>query len=372
MSGETFKRGGRYSIVPAVALYSGKLTATDIHVLCAIGHHTDQAGWCHFNQRSLAEAIGVTRETANRCIKKLTEAGFLEHRDINRGKAGKRLNSIHRYRVLMDVQVEPAFDAEYDATSRCEDDITTQDVVSRGGNEADERPVFAHDRCDSRIKTVVTPGAQHNDLLRTTSQERKIADARKAPPPAAPAPSGGSKSKRGTVLMDFGSDADAQAAARKREMEVIAEEDRGDYDGFCKVAAEVGLDVPRALTSGRKQALQTIRKQYGPKAFGEALEKLRNSRFCHGHNARGWVLRLDDFLKPELFVKVLEGAYINRAVVPLPTTEAVDRAEWEARMDMHMRRKKDFWGQTWGPKPGEPGCDAPVDLLQRYGFSAAA
>ena len=38
-----------------------------------------------------------------------------------------------------------------------------------------------------------------------------------------------------------------------------------------------------------------------------------------------------------------------------------DRAKWTARM--RSWRQSRFWLPLWGPKPGEPGCFAPAELL---------
>jgi hypothetical protein len=38
-----------------------------------------------------------------------------------------------------------------------------------------------------------------------------------------------------------------------------------------------------------------------------------------------------------------------------------DRAKWQARL--RSWRKSRFWLPLWGPKPGEPGCFAPAELL---------
>ena len=38
-----------------------------------------------------------------------------------------------------------------------------------------------------------------------------------------------------------------------------------------------------------------------------------------------------------------------------------ERAKWQARL--RSWRKSRFWLPLWGPKPGEPGCFAPAELL---------
>jgi hypothetical protein len=39
-----------------------------------------------------------------------------------------------------------------------------------------------------------------------------------------------------------------------------------------------------------------------------------------------------------------------------------DRAKWEARL--RSWRKSGFWLPLWGPRPDQPGCFAPIAVLQ--------
>lgn len=376
MSGETFKRGGRYSIIPAKALYSGKLTHTDILVLGAIGHHTDQDGWCFFNQRSLADAVKIARETVVRSVKRLTTAGFLEHRDINAGKSGKRMKSIHVYRVLMDAKsapsqevLEAAFEVEEDEKrpeSRCDPEITSVMCAQD------------HNGCDATITTVVTPGSQLNDPLRMTPLEQQ----QKGQSPPAPADASASKRGKGrkgaTAAMDFGKDADAAAAEKKRELAAIDDLDRSDFDAYQKAAAELDLNVPAALSPKRRQSIQDIRRIYGADAWAKAVANLRGSNFCTGRKAGGFRITFDMFVKEDWFLKVLEGNFMDRdTVVPLVKPADVARDAWLARMKVWKRKctekpGENVWPQLWGPAPGQPGCSVPADILAQHGIVNAA
>jgi biotin operon repressor len=357
MSGETFKRGGRYSIIPAVALYSGKLNATDIHVLAAIGHHTDQAGWCHFNQRSLAEAIGIARETVNRCIKKLTDAGFLEHRDINAGKRGPRLRSIHRYRVLMDALGEPELDSEYDATSRCDDDVTTQDIVVDVSEKTDCVVRFGNNRGDGASTAVVTAPSQHNDLLRTTPLEREES--------ASPS----SRRRQGRL---FGRNADQQT--EEAAVQAMRDADRVDFEAFRQYAIDMELKaVPENLTPGRRDMLRAIRNKYGPDAWQKAVANLRASPYWHGR------MPIDTLATEKWFVKMLEGNFLpdQKAVASAGKVENVSHELWESRVRVWLRKKLEPdgglpWPQSWGPPPWERKCIVPEDIVAKYKLADAA
>ena len=49
--------------------------------------------------------------------------------------------------------------------------------------------------------------------------------------------------------------------------------------------------------------------EYGTDAVLEAIEKIRNSDFLKGQNAKGWIITFEWFVKPNNFPKVLEGNY---------------------------------------------------------------
>ena len=52
-------------------------------------------------------------------------------------------------------------------------------------------------------------------------------------------------------------------------------------------------------------------KEHGVEGVLEAIEKIRHSAFLTGQNGKGWVITFEWFVKPNNFVKVLEGNYDN-------------------------------------------------------------
>ena len=52
--------------------------------------------------------------------------------------------------------------------------------------------------------------------------------------------------------------------------------------------------------------------EYGVDKVLEAIEKVRNSDFLRGQNSPGWVITFEWFVRPNNFVKILEGNYDNR------------------------------------------------------------
>ena len=49
--------------------------------------------------------------------------------------------------------------------------------------------------------------------------------------------------------------------------------------------------------------------EYGVEGVLSAIEKVRASAFLKGQNAKGWVITFEWFVRPNNFVKVLEGNY---------------------------------------------------------------
>ena len=47
-----------------------------------------------------------------------------------------------------------------------------------------------------------------------------------------------------------------------------------------------------------------------------------------------------------------------------------ERSRWEGRVSGFFKRQ--FWIITWGPAPGEPGCQAPAEIVEKYGIATHA
>lgn len=87
-------------IIPSFALYLhaiGKLTPTDIIVLCAIGEHTDRNGeGCWASARTLSEKGGIGRSTFFGCADRLITHGLVER------ESGKDEGRSSTYRIILD------------------------------------------------------------------------------------------------------------------------------------------------------------------------------------------------------------------------------------------------------------------------------
>lgn len=89
----------RFSIIPAAAVTDVRLEPRDLQVLCLLGRHTDNRGWCCRSQVKMARELACGRATVQRSLTRLVEAGYLEHRSIYRDSGA---DAAHEYRVLLD------------------------------------------------------------------------------------------------------------------------------------------------------------------------------------------------------------------------------------------------------------------------------
>ena len=82
----------RLSIIPSRAVSDESLTATQLRVLCAIGSFTGKDQSAYPKQATIAEVVGVARETVNRAVKSLEKAGYIEVHKQCRDDGGQRAN----------------------------------------------------------------------------------------------------------------------------------------------------------------------------------------------------------------------------------------------------------------------------------------
>lgn len=73
----------------------------------------------------------------------------------------------------------------------------------------------------------------------------------------------------------------------------------------------LNLQTIREVTGDSKRGgmLRSRVKEYGVDGVLEAIENVRKSDFLKGQNSKSWVITFDWFVKPNNFVKVLEGNY---------------------------------------------------------------
>lgn len=76
------------------------------------------------------------------------------------------------------------------------------------------------------------------------------------------------------------------------------------------------LNLSKVVTikqnSTRIKLLNARIREFGIEKVIEAIESINNSNFLKGQNDRGWIITFDWLIKPNNFIKVLEGNYINK------------------------------------------------------------
>lgn len=92
--------GPRLSVIPAAAVTDARLQGRDLQVLCLLGTHTNELGWCWRSQGEMARQVGCVRGTIQNALRRLEAAGWVEVRQRRRNDGG---DASHAYRVVLDV-----------------------------------------------------------------------------------------------------------------------------------------------------------------------------------------------------------------------------------------------------------------------------
>lgn len=112
----------RYSIIPAGAVTDRRLERSDLRVLCLLGCHSDKLGWCEpSSQSALAAMIDCSRQTFQRSIARLVDAGWVQTRATCVSQGGRSYAS-YAYRVLMDRDDPSIVLSGYEVTAPTPDD----------------------------------------------------------------------------------------------------------------------------------------------------------------------------------------------------------------------------------------------------------
>lgn len=147
----------RLAIIPSRAVADATLTATQLRVLCAIGSYTGKEQSAYPKQSTIAELLGISRETVNRAIKVLKKAGYVEVEAQFKNAGGGQSASLYY------VRLDP-----------CDDTIT-------GGVTCDSSVT------GGVIPTVtggVTPAITPRTIqLNDTSSDEEVLEREPAPPP---------------------------------------------------------------------------------------------------------------------------------------------------------------------------------------------
>lgn len=96
--------------------------------------------------------------------------------------------------------------------------------------------------------------------------------------------------------------------------------------------------IPKIQTirGTRSTALRCRIEEYGLDNVKKAIENISRSSFLQGKNDKGWIISFDWFIKPNNFVKVLEGNYVDKSKPgKLKTNLTFDIEEIQRQTDLN-------------------------------------
>lgn len=114
---------------------------------------------------------------------------------------------------------------------------------------------------------------------------------------------------------------DRESITETTEIALTENPKKGDRKILNDVVEEFNQVVSRlpkvtALTPKRRGIIQQRIKEHGREAVSVCFFKTGKSDFLCGVNDRGWMASFDWIMKPENFVKILEGNYDNKTQIP--------------------------------------------------------
>jgi hypothetical protein len=150
------KTGPRYSIIPALAVTDLRLSPAALRVLCVLGTHTDQQGWCHPSYGEIAKESGLHRSTVINALKLLVETAYVE---TSRRYRQNGSDTSNQYRVRHD---------------RSDEEIASILLRERGSEEPTPPGVAENDSLKGSGKT--TPPVAQNDPRGSRQDDPPVRD----------------------------------------------------------------------------------------------------------------------------------------------------------------------------------------------------
>lgn len=92
-----------------------------------------------------------------------------------------------------------------------------------------------------------------------------------------------------------------------------------NMESIIKEWNQLGLQELKAIrvNTNRYKMLKARLKEYSFPEIVQAIQGISKSPFLKGQNDRGWIITFDWFIRPNNFLKVLEGNYIDDKKTPL-------------------------------------------------------
>ncbi|WKT93753.1 helix-turn-helix domain-containing protein [Brucella anthropi] len=160
--------GPRLSIIPARAATDKALKPRDLQVLCVLGRHTDDLGWCRRSQVKMANEMGCARATVFESINRLIDAGYLE-RHVQESDSGR--DSAHLYRVVLDPKhPDPASVSDADEPCRY---VGTPAGISAPHAALEPAPPAGSGPAPINDPSLITPINEEREARASENEERR-------------------------------------------------------------------------------------------------------------------------------------------------------------------------------------------------------
>lgn len=137
----------RFSVIPAGAITDTRLTPYALRVLCLLGRHTNDAGWCSRSQVKMARELACGRSTIYDALEVLVDTGYVEKRANGRGgrtpESADHPFSSYSYRVSLDRENLPErlqAEANESTPSKAENEPPEPAAPAAGGAAATAGP----------------------------------------------------------------------------------------------------------------------------------------------------------------------------------------------------------------------------------------
>lgn len=96
--------------------------------------------------------------------------------------------------------------------------------------------------------------------------------------------------------------------------EEVEEDIEKDIDILIREWNNLNLTQIKSIRSNRLKMVQARIKEFSVEEVVQAIKSINNSSFLKGQNKNNWIITFDWFIKPNNFVKVLEGNYLDKGV----------------------------------------------------------
>ncbi|MGM9543784.1 MAG: hypothetical protein ACI3T9_02245 [Romboutsia timonensis] len=137
---------------------------------------------------------------------------------------------------------------------------------------------------------------------------------------------------------------DKNSSDKNSSEEIIVEEVKVSKELLNSIIFEwnnLGLSKLTKINKGstRYKSINARINDYGEEAFICAIRLISQSDFLKGINDKGWVITFDWFIKPNNFVKVLEGNYTTRKKVNINGSNEQHTTEQEDDVERTLRKQ---------------------------------